>query len=296
MAGGLVPKTGSFKMFRDSVLDNSIADAIFGTEGTLYSNFDDLRNNCNTNMIHDSYGSRNGTPTNSEQFRGYPKPELDMDYSTLTTGTAPSATGEYLSCLPTINYSVGFVLTYNLEIFEAIDYGLDTEENNTSYATITFNAGSTSMNSSTGLTLVSGRYRLNNYYTHTTTAQDIYVEVTISSVSASSADFYNVSGQSNPHSDTLSYTAATSYPFTVYEFISVPSCASVPAVTPSSPFTVYKAGASAIANGDILYTDFNLTTYLGNSNYSVGDPSTNPFSYFRINNGAGLVQGFTTCP
>jgi len=73
--------TNDLKMMQDSANDLTIGSAVERTSGTLYTEFDDLRTNAYSGFIDGTYGTRGGTPTESEHFRGYPLVHVSAAFS-----------------------------------------------------------------------------------------------------------------------------------------------------------------------------------------------------------------------
>lgn len=285
--GGIVPRIGVCHLKRGSVKDGSVQDAVFGTEGVLYTKVSDLAANCDSNMINDSYGTRGVAPTQLTHFRGYPKAEVTYNWEIVSFDTNK----EKFMCKPTLTRAIGFDLVITITFEEAfLADGIGNGDENDFVFTIA--AGGTTVTSvsfpatATSTPDGSGRYRLGiaAYFMET-----YETDVVFSAGALSSEQTYNTDGVSSNGTLTL---GVSSYSFSVWEADGAIDC-STNTYAPES--TVWKSTASAIANGDVLYTDASLTTPLGNGSYASTDPSSTPFDHFRIQNGAGTVLGFSTC-
>ena len=288
MAGGQVPKTGQCKLFRDSTNDNSVQDAVFGVKGVNYTNIQSLATNCNSALIDSSYGTRNSTPTNALQFRGYPRPEIDMNYFVVHTGSFPNQQTEYLRCLPTLNASIGFAITLTLEVQEisANVGGLGTF----TYPTFTFNAGSTTPSSSSLTPIAGGYYVLNTTYTQPSHPYNITVNSTVNSVATSS--YYLT--EADPYQALLEYEAATSVNALDFYNYSTNSCSG--SIVPTIPTTVYST-STEIAEGAVLYQEAGLINVITNSYGAtniVGLP-INPVAYDWFAVTSGTVGALNSC-
>jgi len=82
--------TNDLKMFSDVANDLTIESAIKGTTGTNYDNFDALTSNSYNDFVDGSFGTQGVDPNETEEFRGYPKPEVTATFTEFfnsTTGT-----------------------------------------------------------------------------------------------------------------------------------------------------------------------------------------------------------------
>ena len=129
----------AWKIMQDSANDLTIASAVQGTKGTLYTDFDSIRTNCYNDYVDSSYGTKGVNPTDALKFRGYPKPTVtaafteDDDYGTVCGGNDGS---NWVNCQVSIPNKVGFdiVVTVSNEDDEpsATDYNLTITAGNTS--------------------------------------------------------------------------------------------------------------------------------------------------------------------
>ena len=278
MANYKVPFTGNAQMYdgiqsiQQSVRKTLVAD-------TVYTDFDSLRTNCNNALIDGTYGTQNSTPTSSNDFRGYPRPTVDMDFVVEATGTSPAAIYENLVCAPTLNNIIGFDITITVTITEEIaSVGIPQIHDET----FTFLAGNTSPTSST-LTLVGGTYQCNTTYDMPPTTENIDISANL----ATNSDYYQVGGSIV---DTLAYTAAlTVYSHTIQAF----PAASCGFNAGGTDITAYSLD-SVIANGTQLFSNASLTTYYASGSYS--SPPVSDFIYdWWSQSATGIVSGFTSC-
>jgi len=281
------PKTADLKMFQDAVNDLSIASAVKGTHAssTLYSNFDDLRNNCNNQLIHASYGTVGVTPTQSHHFRGYPRPTVDMNYEVVHSGSYPNEETEYLKVTPTLNYKVGYAITIDV-ICDQYEGDVDGTML-TSSCTFTFNAGSTVPDSYTvAVSVGSNSYRINAQYVQPGDAFDIYTETNVSTT----LDINLLLAETDPYIVTLDYTAAAPiYTHNVEPWDDL-SCSGV---GEGGAFNAYSLD-STLGNGSVLYTTSALTTPIANDDYGFNIIDDTIFDYGTTT--SGVISGYTSCP
>ena len=299
MAGGRVPiTTGHVK--KGSVGDNSVQDAIFGTSGTLYTQLSTLASGCNNDMIDTTNGGTRGvTPVKLSDFKGYPKPELTMNYSNEDTSAAPCAFGQELYATPTLKYAVGFNIKIIVAVNEkaylppAIPSGAGTD----STKTFNFAAGNT--------TTTEGKTKLNTLTV--SASQDILIsceptpENFISGGWVTGSLYYI---DAIPYSDNLEWTAAVSFGTLTQVKVSL---SSINCSTDTSAFKLangetglaYYLPAGTFGNGDKMY--FDTSCGLGNPApdrwYSITDNvDGTPDEYWEVYNGDGSVRNYTTCP
>jgi hypothetical protein len=271
------------KMMQDTTNDLSIGSAVKGTSSTstLYTNFDDLRNNATNSMMDTVYNASKITPTNTEMFRGYPKPTTTMDFQKFTDGTYPSAQVEKAYCNPVLNNIIGFDITITVETEEWPD-GDEESQLNYTY-TFKFNAGSTTPNLvKRGVTTI---------YAESGGAEDGYWQINYNNPSGSTYyDFYvaDTTADHPKYGDTtwdtsLNYTAPpTVYDYDIDEYENLECSSTVVDTVHVWSYTQI----SQIVNGKILYSNSGLTTF-----HPAGNYSSDAGNYFTLNS-SGVVGAF----
>ena len=287
--GGQVPTAaGTAKLCTDT---NSVQIAVRGVTGTTYNNLDALATNCNSALIDSTHGTRNSTPTQLIQFRGYPRAEVNMNYEVVPVTVGFITKNDYVADAPFLNYSVGFPITVTLGITEKRSDTMATLS--THNETFTFNANSTTVNSSSTTLETGGFYILND--NKATSSYSVILTITYSaSKTTYQTQTYPVTSPS------LTYTDATPtyYTYTVYRFTSTPyNCSST--VNMSTAQTVY-SNDNGLSTGSRLYTNTALTSELSPSGIYVQIPPESEgtkFDFFYYFGGAsgGITSAITNC-
>jgi hypothetical protein len=281
------PKVADLKMMQDVANDLSIASAVKGTHvsSTLYTDFDNLRNNANTDLIHSSFGTVGVTPTESNHFRGYPRPTLDLNYQVIHTGTFPNEQYEFLQVTPTLNGKLGYDLTVSV----ICDQFKDDSDGAllTSSCTFTFNAGSTVPDSFTvAVSLGGNNYRINTQYVQPGDAFDIHTETNASTT----LDVDLLLVDSDPFITMLEYTAASPVFSHTLQTIDALNCSGAASGTDITAYSL----DSTLANGSTLYTTNQLTTTIADDDYAFNIVDDTIFDFGSTT--SGVISGFTSCP
>ena len=301
MAGGKVPVSGQGNILRGSVGDNSIQDAVFGTEGSLYSPLSALASNCEVDMIDTTNGGTRGvTPVKLTDFRGYPMPELSMNYTEETTGSLPCAYGENFYAEPTLKYSVGFNIKVTLSVAET-PYSPPSlpDAADEVYSTKTFNFTAGNTTSTEGKTLVNTEA--------VSASQDVLMDVAPSVESFLSGGWVTGSvyyAEAQPYFATLEWTPAIAIGALTGIKASV---SSISCSTDTSSFKlansltglVWHIPNSSLANGHKCYFNNDCSGLIPAADnwfsYTT-KPDGTPEYYWECYNGDGSVRNFTTCP
>ena len=285
-----VPKTADAKMFQDTANDKSIASAVKGTHAgsVLYSNFDDLRNNCITALLDSTNGGpQHVTPTNTGAFRGYPKSTLSMNYTVIEIGSAPAVITEALTCLPTLNNKLGFAITFYVTVQEELlnDTGLNIHDE-----WFTFNAGSTSVSSSSISIFSGGKYVLSE--DAPTASWDLSIECFPRASTPSTYDAYRPS--ENTYTGIMEYTPQElAYSHTLTPNVSSLNCVN----SGSGGSTAYYSDDSYLATNSVIYTNNLLTTPLSTAEKWEEGVSTPSAGRLLIDmNSSGVVTSTLFCP
>lgn len=285
------PKTADLKMFQDSANDKTIASAVKGTHAssTLYSNFDDLRNNCVSALVHNTYGTKGVTPTQTEHFRGYPKPTITLNFEKVTVGTYPSMTYQKLLCKPVLNNKLGFDITVTISVIENDPTdGIDSHDE-----TFTFAAGGTAITSSSLTADGSGKYRLDTTYPQPTNVENLAMQV--DNYTAGTDAYFT---ESDPYTTTLTYTGAT----TVYSGSFNNYTGTVCGGAVGSAITLYTTTAPTTggttdprwSNPAKFYTDAALTTVAPNASYYLTSTGGVFYDVYQITDGSGTINRVQT--
>lgn len=284
-----VPKTGNFNMFlpvaggaEDDSLESAIRLTIAsGVRPTRIQNFGSLISNVpNYDLIDDDHGTKGSVPSQSTQFRGYPKPSISMNFETATTGVHPLEITQDLVCEPVLNNIVGFDVVISVQVIEEIvSVGIPQIHNET----LTIAKGSTSVTSSTLPTFTGGKRRCNTVYRGSTVQEDITAQAKITTVAVST---YH---STTPYSVTLTYTAPpTIYSHTIETFPNA-SCGFFGGGTPSTAYSL-----NSTVNGAVLYSDALLTTFFAAGNYATNYIGDFEYDWFALS-ATGVVSGYTVC-
>lgn len=296
----IVPTVGSFSMFlppaggsEDSSLESAIRLTIpIGVRPTRIQNFGALVSNVpNYDLIDSTYGIKGSVPSQSTQFRGYPKPTLDLNYEVVETGTYPNLRWQALWCLPTLNNIVGFDVVITLSIFEL----QEGNGNTTTPATLTIAKGSTVVTSTTGLDApTGGKYRLDTAYRQPTNTANISGSID------ATVNVSNYFVEDTTYSFNLTYTAATTvYSRTWFDYSQV-GCGGT---SSGGGFTVYTV-ASPETGGNTdprwavnskFYTDAALTTLLAAGNYYASDTGGVFYDTYVIGTNGNLDSRVIDC-
>ena len=277
---GQVPTSG-YKIMQDTGGDTSIADNVKGTHAssTLYTDFDSLRTNAINVMMDTTFNPGKITPTNSDMFRGYPKPTTTMNFEEADNLPAPFERFEELFVdAPSINNKVGFSFQLTLAVTERRS---DTSAIlGTHNETLLWLAGSTEADSSpSGMPFTGGKgWRVSDF--EATAVYDVDVSIVITG----NHPFYGAAS----HNATLNFSASTisAHLFTP---ISELSCAGTFSPTPGTCF----AASGVLSNGLTLYTSVALTSTISDDDYALDSEDANNF--FFATTTTGIISGLTEC-
>jgi hypothetical protein len=279
-----VPLTASAKMFRDSANDKTIASAVKGTHGssTLYTTFDNLRTNCNNDLVDGTHGTQGVDPTESEHFRGYPKPTVTMNYEVVDAGTSPDY--QKLLCKPTLNNKVGFDIVVNLDIYEWTGVGIP-PGTPTRTQQFTISEGNTLITSVSPAWTAdgSGKRRIEQTYQQPSTAEDVNV---ISEFLFAPSNMYLT--EATTYITRLLYDTS----ITVYAHILKTYTQSTCGGTEGSRTRFYSSHLTLIV-GSVLYTDVDLTVKA--TNHYLTEPFGFGYRIITLNTSTGTITGFLTC-
>jgi hypothetical protein len=269
-------------MFGASTGDSIEANMIGTTATANFTNFDSMRTAAVTNMIHSSYGTRNSTPTESHDFRGYPRPAVTLTYRIRTQGSSPQAINERLTFEATIASKVGFNLVIDLDVTEW-DYNSGSRGASTQHdETYTINAGGTTMSSST-MTAWSGNERIVDEY-YQTVDRDMRVVYT--------ANHPTYDASPTVKDQLLDYTAALP-PITWAGNATYTSQVDCNGTLGAFNITYYSP-TTPFQNGMILYTTSAMTTNIGALTRARDNAGRGVFKRYYTNS-AGVVAGLTQC-
>jgi hypothetical protein len=280
-----VPRVTGFFILRETVDDKTIESAVRTTGVDRdYSDFDDLRLSCDTQLIDSTFGTQNQTPISSDEFRGFPKPTVYMDYATIKIGGGPYGV-DALICSPTMNSKVGFDVTISVQVTEIPNFDEDGITIKT--ATFTFNEGSTTPDSFTNVVdLGSGIYQLNSQIPTFAPTVDIVVDV-----GWLGGDVPVYSGDGISYSDVLENDPIPpTYNYDIENFTGL-GCASLGLGTFQNVYSNFSA--SSVSEGSTLYTDVGLSNPIPDGWYIFWQIGVQSFTYGYVTN--GVVGSFTGC-
>lgn len=290
------PTTASFKMIQESANDNTIASAVQKTvpTPTLYDDFDSLRSFCITSLIDTVNGGTQGvTPTSSSDFRGYPLPTIDMDYSVVVTGEDPDEIIETFTCLPTMNNKVGFEVKFRVDVWEW--RGSPPSPDYLEWI-FTFNSGSVTPDLVTRdavtQSLTNGRYQLNVDYEASSGNPENITVITDYIYQSAYAPIIMDSADQN---QTLYYTPEVIvYLLTDFWKYTVGNCGQSPSIV----LDYYSRDGPTTEVGDTIYSNAAATTKITDSYGATNRvPTTGfpivAFDWFTVS--TGVVGSFNAC-
>jgi hypothetical protein len=269
------------KMMQDTTNDLSIGSAVKGTHAssTLYTNFDDLRNNATNTLMDTVYNASKITPTNTEMFRGYPKPTITMNYEIWPVIDGANTLMYLVADLPMLNNKIGYSLIITASIRE--------ERSDTSALllqhdeTFTYTAGSTVPSSSTATELETGVYQLTE--SDPTASYDIDATVTITvNREAYLAD-------TTPYEETLLYVADQIY---AHLFTPITALSCVGTFDVDATTTCYSYD-STLANGTTLYASTAMSSPISNNDYALDFENASNFNYGATS--SGVISSYGEC-
>lgn len=297
MLGGRVPETAQAHVKRGSVGDNSVQDAVFGTSGILYTRLSTLASGCNNQMIDTVNGGTRGvTPVKLSDFRGYPMPEVDINWEHIEDVQLSGSTLETFDDLwvqPKLNYSVGFDVVLTIHVDQKKGLSLPTGGENRNTCTFTFNAGDTYPTGSTGTVDSTGTGSSKKWQINDMDPAVQNDRVSYSATASCDTDVYWDTTDGSSDTGTLSYLSQTVYTHAIGDYDSTVCGGNVT----NWSYPCYSLSSNLGAGGSIeVFSDNLLTTHLSNGWYAENYIGLGNHDYFQIVNGFVFNHGTCTFP